>query len=259
MSLLERIETTVASAPPGSEPLYLVDADRLPYLASLLADSADLCPNNPEPAMRHILDKLLDDLRERLGVQNESRIVYFLSTKSFRHELHSGYKANRRKAWAPPQRDLYVRCFRDMVNPWIYNGYEADDLVGIVSTYSPNCIIISNDKDLDQLPGEHYDPAKRVRYSVSPEEARFFKFYQWIAGDSGDGYGGIYRVGPVKAKDFLAGINHDKLPDDAVAKHIRNFYKKKGQLKDCETTRRLAWILTDVLGAPPVQPTVGPR
>lgn len=233
--------------------MVLVDADRLPYLAALLADQADLCPLHPEPAMKRMQERLEADLIKRLNTTPD-KIVYFISTKSFRHELLSTYKGNRRKVWQPEQRDIYVQCFKELVDPWVYNGYEADDMVGIVAKAVPNCIIVSNDKDLDQFPGDHYDPTKHRRYSVLPSESRYFKMYQWIAGDTGDGYGGIKGFGPAKTKDFLAGISIDKISDSQAAKHIRNLYKKKNQLHDCETMRRLAWLLTDVLGASPIPP-----
>lgn len=251
MSLLIRLEELAASAQQAATKLALVDADRLPYLAALMADEYDHGPEHIEDLNRHILQTFYEKAEKYFPTTGWT-YVFFLSRPSFRHALYDGYKANRKNVWQPPLRSYCNNSFQEITGAWRYDGYEADDLVSIaahlLTSRSVECVSISNDKDLDQIPGKHFNPATDAVYDVSEAEARRFRFKQWIMGDSTDGYGGIYRVGEVKATDFLAGINVDEISDAEVSKAIHKFYKKKGQLHECETFRRLAWLLTDVLG-----------
>ena len=84
---------------------------------------------------------------------------------------------------------------------------EADDLIAIAMTENPDSIILSTDKDFDQLPGRHYNPTKQELYTVSEEDATRFLYEQILTGDRVDNIIGLKGVGPVKAKKALAGLD----------------------------------------------------
>jgi len=221
-----------------------------------MADQFDHGPEKAEDLNRHMLNTFFKKAEKHFPQSNWT-YVFFYSTRSFRHTLYDGYKSNRTNVWQPPLKHYYREVITEMTDGWMYEGYEADDLVSIVRNQlasggvdNHDVVVISNDKDLDQIPGEHFNPATNELYTVSEQDARLFKYAQWIHGDSTDGFTGIRGIGPIKANDFLQGIKASRLTDEQVEKHIRAFYKKKGQKIECETFRRLAWLLTDVLGAP---------
>ena len=65
-----------------------------------------------------------------------------------------------------------------MVRPNI----EADDILGILATSQKivkgNKIIVSIDKDLDQIAGLHYNPKNKEFYKVTPKEAEYNFYFQ---------------------------------------------------------------------------------
>ena len=148
---------------------------------------------------------------------------------------------------------IVKNLFQLLFRTWQYPGYEADDLVGILATAIPNCLIVSNDKDLNQIPGNHYDPQKNKLFTVTVDEARKQKYMQWIHGDSVDGIPGIPGIGPRKAEKFLDSLGFPDISEPEATDHVRAWYKECGKFEQpelyCELTRKMTWILTDVLGA----------
>jgi DNA polymerase-1 len=94
-------------------------------------------------------------------------------------------------------------------------GLEADDVLGILATCGGSFaaaagerVIVSNDKDLLQVPGPHFNPRTEPRVGivhVSERDADFNHHWQTLVGDSTDGYSGCPRVGPVAARKILWG------------------------------------------------------
>lgn len=101
----------------------------------------------------------------------------------------------------------------------VSNGCEADDLLGIeqMSYFrngSEDSCIVSIDKDLNCIPGWHFNPGlirkgivvkEPSRYLVSPKEALHFFYTQLLVGDTADGIKGAIGIGPAKAKQILEG------------------------------------------------------
>jgi DNA polymerase I len=84
--------------------------------------------------------------------------VFESGTKTFRHEMHAGYKANR--AAAPEELETqipYIIRVCEAYNIPILNapGFEADDVIGTLSVQAAEkglqAVIVSNDKDMTQL------------------------------------------------------------------------------------------------------------
>jgi 5'-3' exonuclease len=63
--------------------------------------------------------------------------------------------------------------------------------------------IVHVDKDLNQLPGWHYNPTKGEEYYVTEEEGLRAFYTQLLTGDRIDNIVGLYGVGPVKAAKLL--------------------------------------------------------
>lgn len=88
---------------------------------------------------------------------------------------------------------------------------ETDDIISFLAYYhkdllDTDCIICSPDKDLQQIPGTHYNPNKPWDEAIkilSVEEAQFNYLKQLLMGDSTDNIAGIPGLGEVKATKFL--------------------------------------------------------
>ena len=86
-----------------------------------------------------------------------------------------------------------------------WDHLEADDILGILGTRDPESIIVTIDKDLKSVPGNHWNPDKKEDgiVKISQDEADLFFLIQAIAGDSTDNYKGVPGVGMVKARRLL--------------------------------------------------------
>jgi DNA polymerase I len=125
--------------------------------------------------------------------------------KSFRYSVLDTYKHNRKNTVSPEFRRLFEDVLRSEFRSIEVPHLEADDLLGIMMTNGkvkdPVCVSI--DKDLLQIPGQHYNPVKPQEFVVTPDGGTYRFHIQWLIGDSGDGYGGIYRFGIKKAESLL--------------------------------------------------------
>jgi hypothetical protein len=64
-------------------------------------------------------------------------------------------------------------------------------------------VICSVDKDLDQIPGWHYNFVKGTAYHITPEEGMYRFYKQILTGDSADNIIGLKGVGPIRADKML--------------------------------------------------------
>ena len=122
---------------------------------------------------------------------------------NFRFEVATTvpYKGNRKDAPKPKHYDA-LRKHLMKLGAKMSDGEEADDSVGIASTEG-NYWIVHVDKDLDQLPGWHYNPVKDEEYYVTEFEGLYSFYKQILTGDRVDNIEGIRGIGPVKADKIL--------------------------------------------------------
>ena len=122
---------------------------------------------------------------------------------NFRFEVATTvpYKGNRKDAPKPKHYDA-LRNHLMKLGAKMSDGEEADDSVGIASTEG-NYWIVHVDKDLDQLPGWHYNPVKDEEYYVTEFEGLYSFYKQILTGDRVDNIEGIRGIGPVKADKIL--------------------------------------------------------
>jgi hypothetical protein len=144
--------------------------------------------------------------------------IYISGDENFRDEIAKTktYKGNRKA----PKPTYYTEVGDYLTSKWkaeITDGIEADDAIGISAMEAKEkgleYVVVSNDKDLDQIPGLHYDWTKSEFYTVSPKEAKTRFFIQLLAGDSTDNIPGIPGIGEVKATQILRDA---KSPEEMV-------------------------------------------
>ncbi|TCD16105.1 DNA polymerase I [Oricola cellulosilytica] len=205
--------------------LFLVDGSAYIFRAfhalPPLTRKSDGLPVGAVAGFCNMLWKLLREARDTdVGVTpTHFAVIFDYSSKTFRNELFSEYKANR----SEPPEDLIPQfgLIRDATRafnlPCIESeGYEADD---IMATYArmaevagADTTIISSDKDLMQLVTDHvsmYDSMKDrqigipevvEKFGVAPEKMIDL---QALTGDSTDNIPGVPGIGPKTAAQLL--------------------------------------------------------
>jgi len=127
---------------------------------------------------------------------------------NFRKKLYSPYKENRQRSGVGKPHGFY-----HMLEKWyndtdhktlIWPGLEADDICGIMQTYSPNgTVILSIDKDMRTIPGMLVNPDTDRVFETSEREAEENHMIQTLSGDSTDNYPGLPGIGPVGARKLV--------------------------------------------------------
>ena len=184
----------------------LFDSDIFAYRA------ASACEDEDEKTAQRTLERLIVDTL-MCGVDNiypdcfvDSWGMHLTGKNNFRYKIATTvpYKGNR----VDKPKPKHLAFLRDyLVKEWgasISEGEEADDTIAIEATkLGDNCVIVSLDKDLDQIVGWHYNFVKRLGYYITPEEALVKLYTQMITGDAADNIKGLFRVGPVKAAKII--------------------------------------------------------
>lgn len=124
------------------------------------------------------------------------------------------YKGNRPERpewylkWAPIVEKYLEEAWGFIHAP---EGYEADDLVATLmfelaqGGAKPTCC--GNDKDLLQIPGEHFNVVKKTRRDLDAYQASYQLWTQCLMGDATDGILGIPGMGAAGAEKVLGGIH----------------------------------------------------
>jgi len=146
------------------------------------------------------IEAIVDRFDRGLEIQ-----LYLTGSGNFREQVATiqPYKGNRTQPKPPFLPD--VRQY--MVEVWratVVDGMEADDRVVMEYLKDPeNRCIVSIDKDLDQVPGWHYNYRKDLLYEVGEVEASRNFWTQVLMGDRTDNIPGIPKIGPKKAQALL--------------------------------------------------------
>jgi 5'-3' exonuclease len=199
--------------------VYLIDASVFIFRAwhSLPPELQD-GEGNPTQAL-YGFACFLGDLIERRSPRFLAALFDECESGSFRHALYPPYKANREPAPLALRRQFGLCrefCRHLGVAEFARADFEADDLIG---TLAMRCraeglpvTVVSRDKDLAQLVGEHdrfWDYAAEVEYGYHEIAARFgaaperMADYLALRGDSVDNVPGVPGVGPKTAAALM--------------------------------------------------------
>jgi hypothetical protein len=149
------------------------------------------------------------------------------------------YKGNR----DPEHKPFHYQAIRDyLTGEWgarVVSGHEADDEVSILSwehwrADEPHGFVIATiDKDLDQIPGWHYNYMKHVWYFQEELDARRFFWQQCLAGDPTDNIGGVWKVAATGAEKLLNGWYDDTVSEADIWERIVATYSKSLLVPGC--------------------------
>lgn len=139
--------------------------------------------------------------------------------KTFRKGIYEGYKGNRGER--PDDIEVQIRRSTEIMDALGVKvistpGYEADDIIGTVTTMAEQAghqvVICTKDKDLCQLVSPNVkiwemkseqwidEAAVKAKWGLEPVQMVDFLALQ---GDPSDNIPGVYGVGPKKALDLL--------------------------------------------------------
>lgn len=203
----------------------LLDADIICYQAVTL-HTKDKQVNN-EVMRVCVVDAAINEMEDRINefyavTRSRACALCWSSGTNWRQRVYANYKKNR-----DPRKPVgYAEVKKHFTtNEWAGLSYqepdlEADDLLGMFAT-SPkynqkaktswHTVLVSEDKDLTQIPGMYYDPRNPDRgiQQIAPHVGQIMHFVQTLCGDPTDGYPGCAGIGPKKATDILSGCALD--------------------------------------------------
>ena len=186
-----------------------VDADYLVYRVGFSSKE-----DTEAIACSRVQEQLFNTVYVQLKCEDYDAFITGKTNFRFETATTHPYKGNRKLSEKPP----HYAALRDKLvalGATISENQEADDDVGIISTKYEGWIV-HVDKDLNQLPGWHYNPVKDEQYYVTPFEGLVSFYTQLLTGDKIDNIVGLYGIGPVKAKKLLAGCETEQQLYQAV-------------------------------------------
>lgn len=139
--------------------------------------------------------------------------MYITGKNNFRDKVATlqKYKGNRENVPKPVHYKEIREFLCGKYGGVVVDGEEADDRIGIrATTLGESSIIVSTDKDLDTIPGWHFNWVEKVMYYLTPEESMRKFYMQILTGDSTDNIRGISGCGRKTAEKILHGITKPK-------------------------------------------------
>lgn len=204
----------------------------------------------PLPNALYNVRSIINAVAEELQVDpDEDMIVYLSGASNFRNGIATikPYKGNRDAAHKPVHAPDIKAMMRKSYRSRTSENEEADDQIAyehyadwVNDPYSS--VIATIDKDLDMIPGLHYNFVKKESYYVTPEMGSWNFYKQCLTGDTTDNIPGIDGIGPVKATRALPSPGSTELELYTV---VRGLYGEAfGEAADARLLEvgRLLWI-----------------
>tara|TARA_R110002012_G_scaffold289954_2_gene483360 strand:+ start:490 stop:1233 length:744 start_codon:yes stop_codon:yes gene_type:complete len=146
--------------------------------------------------VRHYLDKL----------EADKAVLCFTAPNNFRLDVAPYYKSNRKKTRKPTIFPELRKYCLEAYQCRVIDRLEADDVMGILATsrsIKGTKVIVSDDKDLLQIPGYVYRPSDGEVRKITRKDADRWFLTQVLCGDATDGYPGLPGCGPKTAEKIL--------------------------------------------------------
>lgn len=229
----------------------LIDGDILTYRLGFAAD-AGAKKDSPEgwesldylEWALHLVDNQMQAIIDMFN--GDGKLWLYLSGKNnFRFDIATikPYKGNR----DPSKKPKYYDQLRDyMVQEWgavMTDGIEADDALGThqFSKKDKSTVICTIDKDLNMIPGFHFNFVKGEFYDVKMADANMFFLRQLLTGDSTDNIPGIRGVAEKTSRKLIPDGTTEDQAIQIVGKAYRECYKESAP-EALEEIARLLWI-----------------
>lgn len=191
--------------------IALIDGDILCYRIGFATNE-----ESEDIAIRTMASFLEDMLMFDLNCN--TWITYLTGPTNYRNDyaITAPYKGNR-KGEKPTHHALLREYLLTAWNGCVSKGNEADDAIATACTeHGDDSIIVSLDKDFDQVQGWHYNFTKKEKYYITAEEGLLNFYMQFLVGDRVDNIIGVKGIGPKKAYKLLNGLSEREMFDVCV-------------------------------------------
>lgn len=230
--------------------LALIDGDVLKYACGFASDANAKAMGVEHEDLSYCLNTVSTTIRNIVNVsESDDYVVVVSHPVNRRVEAYPAYKANRDPSHKPYWfKEIGDYLFEKHSACMSFEGDEADDMLGIMQcTSGQETIICSIDKDLDGVPGWHYNFSKNRKkdgtYFVSETQANQFFYKQILTGDSTDNIPGMFKKLGVKAsKRYTAPLDSLTACSD-MYNHVVDCYR--GDEEFVKWVGDLLWIKRD--------------
>lgn len=179
-------------------------------------------------------------------------VMYAGGKAQFRYDIYPEYKANRINI---PKPMYFDRLMQELISSGaiVPEGIEADDAVSIAAQKcfqtGEKYIVAHIDKDLDQIPGNHYNYVTGKSYYVDPYIADFNFYTQLLTGDTSDNIPGLPGCGPVMAGKMLSECEDEREMYTLCKEQWTTEHTYRGEtyhytLEDMHKSAKLLYLLT---------------
>lgn len=246
----------------------LIDGDILVYSCGFASDKREKQPDGsylvtPEPlefnlhSVKQLINRIMTETRAT------DKQIYLTGEGNYREEFATikPYKGNRDPALKPHWYKEIKEYLIKHQGAVIVEGREADDAMGceqyadyMHGTSSLKTTICTLDKDLDMIPGIHYNWRKNIKYTTNLFTANHSFYKQLLIGDPTDNIQGVPKIGKKKAEKLLPDPTMSELDMYTIVKgaYQRAFTDGSHMMKMKENAI-LLWIQREegVTWAPP--------
>jgi 5'-3' exonuclease len=192
--------------------IAIIDADSILYQIAHMQPSTALS--------KKALDDKLKEIMTNTGAVTGA--VFIKGADNFRYAVDATYKGNRKDTIEPEVKDRIEMLYEYAKDFCIQSdGGEADDYCSIAAELAlregKRYIVCHIDKDLDCIPGYHYNFRKMETSYIEPENAYRFLMTQILTGDSTDNIQGLRGIGPKTAEKLIYGVPNNQLWDRVIS------------------------------------------
>lgn len=203
--------------------------------------------------LENALHGIKQTVRAILDAVNATDYTIFISgERNFRNDIAvtKPYKGNRDQNHKPRWYKELKEYLIDVYKAVVVEDIEADDALGIEQTTHINnakdmdyeTIICSIDKDMNQIPGWHYNFVEREKYWIDEKTAIRNFYTQLLTGDITDNIQGCVGVGIKTAEKLLSG----KQTEEEMREVVRQKYEEVYGADKCDAMMKemseLLWI-----------------
>lgn len=218
----------------------LIDGDMLVYSCGFSADSQKRKEGKELGLQDEELEQWLQEedytawaignvktsINDIVGQFSDRYRLFLTGDGNFREQIATilPYKGNRDPTHKPKYYKEIKTYMMDRLLAEVIHGREADDAMGCAqwAHKDRSTVIASGDKDLDMVPGYHYNLRKGTFYDVGINDANLFFFRQMLTGDRTDNIPGINQIGDKRADKLIEDCGYDL---DKVRAAVQEKYK----------------------------------
>ena len=212
----------------------LVDID------SIIYSVAWVTPNKrqAEKLLVATVEKIITDMEVSTGY------AFVKGSDNFRYNVDPEYKANRKQYMEPEILDRVDDLIKFAQKEFIpADGAEADDYCSIYTYQALEegkiPVVCHIDKDLNMIPGWHYNFKHKNLYYVAPQDGFVFMCKQLLTGDANDNIPGLFGMGMSTASKMLENRFLSQMGDRVIKTWEQwnnpHYKTRKNQIKDWKT------------------------